>query len=89
MKLKYNQDIVIIGESYNMKYCKHCGTEVSDEAIICKKCGHSFEKRPVKEELSGITSIIIGIIGGLLLMVILVFLVIKQGQCLVHHVYCL
>ncbi len=25
-----------------MKYCKHCGAEVADEAVICPKCGCSL-----------------------------------------------
>ncbi len=27
-----------------MKYCKHCGAELLDEAIVCPKCGCSAEE---------------------------------------------
>lgn len=30
-----------------MKYCRHCGNEVADEAIICLKCGCKTEYRSV------------------------------------------
>lgn len=28
-----------------MKYCKRCGAELVDEAIICTKCGCSVEEK--------------------------------------------
>ncbi len=30
-----------------MKYCKHCGNQVIDEAVICPKCGCSIERNIV------------------------------------------
>lgn len=27
-----------------MKYCKHCGAELLDEAVVCPKCGCSVEE---------------------------------------------
>lgn len=29
-----------------MKYCKHCGAQVRDEAIFCPSCGCSTESQP-------------------------------------------
>ena len=30
-----------------MKYCKHCGNQVIDKAVICPKCGCSIERNVV------------------------------------------
>ena len=29
-----------------MKYCSHCGAEISEEAVICVKCGCAVENKP-------------------------------------------
>ena len=30
-----------------MKYCKHCGKEIMDEAVICPNCGCAVEEPAV------------------------------------------
>lgn len=37
-----------------MKYCKHCGTQLMDEAIVCTNCGCATESHPAKTETSGL-----------------------------------
>ena len=32
-----------------MKYCSHCGAEVSEEATFCPKCGGSLAADPLAE----------------------------------------
>ncbi len=32
-----------------MKYCNHCGAEVSEEATFCPKCGGSLAADPLVE----------------------------------------
>lgn len=34
-----------------MKYCRHCGSEMKDEAAVCVKCGIAV-KTPLKSEMA-------------------------------------
>ena len=36
-------------------YCKNCGEEIDDRAVVCIKCGVPTEIHPVNDELSGIS----------------------------------
>ena len=38
--------LVLIAESYCMKYCSKCGKEISEDAAICMHCGCAVEDRP-------------------------------------------
>ena len=48
-------------------YCNHCGSEISDQAVICVKCGILTAHHDVKKEKSGysIASLVFGIISFL------------------------
>ena len=58
-----------------MKYCSHCGAEVSDEAVICMKCGCAIKSapKPANQEASNlqdtksnslmVAAIVLGIVG--------------------------
>ena len=30
-----------------MKYCKFCGAEIADEAVVCVKCGRAVAEQPI------------------------------------------
>jgi uncharacterized membrane protein YvbJ len=50
-----------------MKYCKFCGEEVSDDAVVCRHCGRQIEElQSASQEGSGmgIAAIIFGALGG-------------------------
>lgn len=32
-----------------MKFCKYCGAELSDDAAVCSKCGHSLSNGAVED----------------------------------------
>lgn len=36
-------------------YCKNCGEEIDDRAVVCIKCGVPTEIHPVNDEFSGIS----------------------------------
>lgn len=36
-------------------YCKNCGSEIDDRAVVCIKCGVPTEIHPVNDEFSGIS----------------------------------
>ncbi len=36
-----------------MRYCSHCGAEVSDDQFVCVKCGHQLNN-VVKKDNSGL-----------------------------------
>lgn len=65
-----------------MKFCKHCGAELLDEAVVCPKCGCSVEtkkeepKAPVAGPKSGLTASIVGLVVGLFTAILSFFLVI-------------
>lgn len=72
----------MLDEVFLMVYCQKCGTENTDEADFCKKCGAPLApvRRPwrekygvrAEEECFGISGggAICGIIGGLIVLVI-------------------
>ena len=33
-----------------MKYCKHCGSQIDDECVICPKCGKQVEELRSREQ---------------------------------------
>ncbi len=53
-----------------MKYCKHCGNQLEDDAVVCSQCGtpvneQSAEKEVVNESSTlGILAIVFGAMGG-------------------------
>lgn len=49
-------------------YCRKCGAEINDEAVVCIKCGCSVESKPLEtdEQRTGIgflMGLFLGIIG--------------------------
>ena len=36
-------------------YCRNCGAEIDDRAVVCIKCGVPTEIHPVNDEFSGIS----------------------------------
>ena len=48
-------------------YCKHCGKEVSDNAVICIHCGCSISKTSTDVSLSGESKSGLGALLGILL----------------------
>lgn len=40
-----------------MKYCKNCGAQLIDEAVVCPECGCAAEKIVVKEESSTLKTV--------------------------------
>lgn len=49
-----------------MKYCKSCGAELVDEAVVCPKCGVAQEAitaEPTKHNVIGIVSFVLAIVG--------------------------
>ena len=46
-----------------MKYCKKCGNELLDEAVICPKCGCSTGYEAVSDEKASIGWIILAILS--------------------------
>lgn len=48
-----------------MKYCKHCGGEINDEAVVCSHCGCQVEEIK-QQESSGLSvaALIFSILGG-------------------------
>lgn len=48
-----------------MKYCKTCGAELLDEAVICPKCGSSVVDGPVtlKKNSMAIAGFVLGIVA--------------------------
>lgn len=49
-----------------MKYCKHCGAEILDAAVICTKCGCNVEEQPVQNKGDGTALGIIALVGGII-----------------------
>lgn len=57
-----------------MKYCKHCGAEVFDSAVLCVKCGCSIAADPVTNSVanenlspkSGVVTLLLCIFFGYL-----------------------
>ena len=49
------------------KFCTHCGTEVSDDAVICVNCGCAIEQKPAAPAAAPAgkiqVSVILGIVG--------------------------
>lgn len=41
-----------------MKYCKNCGSQIEDEAVICVNCGCSTVTQPAKNETSSTLKLI-------------------------------
>lgn len=39
MDIKMDEQIKKISEEKNMKYCKHCGKELMEQAVVCTNCG--------------------------------------------------
>ena len=52
-----------------MKYCRKCGNEIMDEAVICPKCGCSTQQKSSSTDLKTIAFIfmIIGTVAQALL----------------------
>ena len=54
-----------------MRYCTHCGSEVSEHAVICLKCGCALNNTPAKSSFSVTSttetktslSIVFGVVG--------------------------
>ena len=49
-----------------MKFCKSCGAELVDEAVVCPKCGVAVEQlktEPTKHNVCGIVSFIFALVG--------------------------
>ena len=51
-------------------YCKNCGKEVSDNAVVCIHCGCAIDKKPVstmsgesKTGLGALLGVFLGLIG--------------------------
>lgn len=55
-----------------MKYCPHCGAEVSDNAFVCTKCGSTLDNNQTNNSVStessviGILAIVFSALGGCL-----------------------
>ena len=41
-----------------MKYCKNCGSQIEDEAVVCVSCGCSTATQPAKSETSSTLKLI-------------------------------
>jgi hypothetical protein len=59
-------------------YCRHCGKEVKDKAIVCSGCGHPIEEFSGEAALGGgrrwswfTMFVTIGVFVGLLLVAII------------------
>lgn len=60
-----------------MKYCKFCGAELDDDAVVCSKCGKKIDEptstAPVEPERSsnkcGVAGFILSLIGGIFTLV--------------------
>jgi hypothetical protein len=48
-----------------MAFCANCGTEMSDQAAACPKCGHpTFTPRTVRRtEGSAVAALVLGVLG--------------------------
>ena len=52
-----------------MKYCKHCGAELSDEAAVCSKCGCSVAseygevQEPLKKNKLAIAGFVLSLVS--------------------------
>lgn len=45
-------NIIVSEKGENMKYCRNCGTQVDDNAVICIHCGCAIETNKTKNETS-------------------------------------
>lgn len=55
-----------------MKYCIHCGSEISDEAVFCTKCGKAVKKVSGGKKKATKKPLIIGCSVGIVLVSIIV-----------------
>ena len=49
-----------------MKFCKSCGAELVDDAVVCPKCGVAVEEiavAPTKHNVIGIVSFVCALVG--------------------------
>ena len=48
-----------------MKYCRSCGAELLDEAVICPKCGVAVEeiKAPVQKNKLALAGFVLGLVS--------------------------
>ena len=65
-----------------MKYCKSCGAELVDDAVVCPKCGVAVGEMPTepKQNTMGIVGLVLCFITGPLIAFIVSLVGYLQGK---------
>ncbi|MBQ7835903.1 MAG: zinc ribbon domain-containing protein [Clostridia bacterium] len=63
-----------------MAYCKHCGSEVNENAYACVKCGCALKDEPTKSSTSDIPAFLWGILGYFVPVAGLILWILWKGE---------